>query len=114
MSLWQSFLRGLASMLPVPRPLPLPKSIGFRLWQFQNDYETAERAKSAVEAIGQSWHLDWEGKATKLFVHPSDDVMLPYVVMTNRDGPVNGPLKFCGMTVALDHTLKPGAWRIEL
>lgn len=100
-------------MMPVPRLPPPPKSIGFRLWQFQNDYETAERAKLMVNAIGRSWHLEWEGKATKLFLHPADDVMLPYVVMTNRDSPMGEPLKFCGMTVALDHALKCGAWRIE-
>jgi hypothetical protein len=114
MSVWQNFLRGLSMMWTAPRFPPPPRSIGFRLWQFQNDYETAEKAKSMAEAIGESWHLEWEGRATKLFLHPADDVMLPYVVMINRDGPMNGPLKFCGMTVALDHALKAGAWRIEL
>lgn len=77
-----------------------------------HDAEIARRAQSKINAISEAWHIHSECQATELFLHPADDVILPYIVMTNRV--MDGLLRFCGMTVVYDDALPVGGWRIEV
>lgn len=103
-------LRGMASASH-ERHIAARQSAARRWAAVCQDGKLAERAREQIHAVSDAWHIYSEGRATRLFVHPSDEVILPYIVATNRG--MDGPLRFCGMTVLYDSFLPIGDWRIE-
>ena len=78
--------------------------------QFERDAAIATKAQKHVEAISEAYHIHFDCGGKRLYLHPHDDVVLPYIVMANRDA---RPMRLLGMQVSFDRELEPGQWRIE-
>lgn len=78
--------------------------------KLEQDAAIAAKAQKHVEAISEAYHIHFDCKGKTLCLHPNDSVVLPYIVMANRDA---RPMRLLGMQVSFDRELEPGQWRIE-